>query len=275
MRGILVAVSLLAAAPSALAEGIYRCRGARGEVAYTSDPERFRDCRAITVEAPQPASRRGAAAPAGTGRRDGAATRGEGGTGAQGNGQRAAAAERRGAIYKFRRNGITHYTNIRPRHGGYEVVLTYIERCYACGLRSRIDWSSVPLDRESFAAEIAEAAQRHGVDEALVRAVMHAESNFRPGARSHKGAQGLMQLMPATAEALGVRDPFDPRENIEGGVAYLKQMLERFGGDERLAVAAYNAGPEAVERHGGVPPFAETRVYVERVAQLRRRYASE
>ncbi len=265
MWGILAMLLMLLLAQPASAQGIYRCKGPRGEIAFTSHPHKFRDCRAVAVDVPTPP------APVSQGADVGAKAA------AAGKGEVLANASppptRRGAIYKFRRNGITHYTNIRPKHGGYEVVLTYIERCFACGLRSRIDWSTVPLDRESFAAEVAEAAARHGVEEALIRAVMHAESNFRAGARSHKGAQGLMQLMPSTARELGVADPFDPRQNIDGGTAYLARMLQRFG-DERLALAAYNAGPEAVERHGGVPPFAETQVYVERVSQLRRRYAN-
>lgn len=259
MRGILGVLLIALLADGALAQGLYRCKGARGEIAFTSDPHKFRECRAITVDVPPPASP--ASAPSASAQ-DGQAPK-----------PAAQPAVRRGAIYKFRRNGITHYTNLRPKHGAYEIVFTYIDRCYACAPRSRIDWSSIPLDRESFAEEVAEAAKRYGVDEALIRAVMHAESNFRAGARSHKGAQGLMQLMPATARELGVADPFDPRQNIEGGTAYLARMLERFG-DERLALAAYNAGPEAVARHGGIPPFAETQVYVDRVSQLRRRYAN-
>ncbi|MCR6700705.1 MAG: lytic transglycosylase domain-containing protein [Dokdonella sp.] len=101
---------------------------------------------------------------------------------------------------------------------------------------------------------------------------MHAESAFNPLALSHKGAQGLMQLMPGTAGDLGVVDAFDIGENIRGGARYLAQMLKSFNGDERLATAAYNAGPGAVQKHGGVPPYAETKLYVERVATLRERY---
>lgn len=264
MRGILGVLLFLLVAEAVFGQGIYRCRGARGEIAFTSHPHKFQSCRPITVEI---------APPARTPASDGAAAENKAVAPTSADGAASPVVTRRGAIYKFRRNGITHYTNIRPKHGGYEVILTYIDRCFACGLRSTIDWSTVPLDRKSFASEVAAAAARYGVEEALIRAVMHAESNFRVGARSHKGAQGLMQLMPATARELGVQDPFDPRQNIEGGTAYLARMLARFG-DERLAIAAYNAGPEAVERYGGIPPFAETQVYVERVSQLRRRYAA-
>jgi soluble lytic murein transglycosylase-like protein len=122
-----------------------------------------------------------------------------------------------------------------------------------------------------FAALIAEASAKTGVSEALIRAVIAAESGFRPDAVSPAGARGLMQLMPGTARALGVTDLFDPRENILGGARYLEQQLTRFGSVEK-ALAAYNAGPGAVQRYGDVPPFPETQRYVERVQAFLRRY---
>lgn len=112
---------------------------------------------------------------------------------------------------------------------------------------------------------VAAAAARHGLEPALVDAVAHQESRFRPDAVSPKGAIGVMQLMPATAADLGV-NPWDVGQNIDGGARYLRAMLDRFGGDVALALAAYNAGPGAVERHRGVPPFAETRTYVARIS---------
>ena len=123
-----------------------------------------------------------------------------------------------------------------------------------------------PVPGRSLGAVILQEATRQGVRPELVRAVIQVESAFDPRARSSKGAMGLMQLMPATAADLDVRDPYDPAQNIRGGVAYLRQLLDRYGGNEELALAAYNAGPEAVARHGNqVPPFRETRNYLRRV----------
>jgi len=109
------------------------------------------------------------------------------------------------------------------------------------------------------------AARRHGLDPALVLAVVGVESDFQVDAVSPKGARGLMQLMPEVAAALGVRDPFEPLQNLDGGTRHLGQLLTRFGGDVKLALAAYNAGSGAVERYGGIPPYRETRAYVEKV----------
>jgi soluble lytic murein transglycosylase len=118
---------------------------------------------------------------------------------------------------------------------------------------------------------IARAAGRHGLPAAMIKAVVKAESNFEPQAVSNKGAQGLMQLMPGTADDMGVANPFRAEDNVYGGTRYLRAMYDRFG-DWELALAAYNAGPGAVEKHGGIPPFAETQEYVERVLHYYRRY---
>ncbi len=123
-----------------------------------------------------------------------------------------------------------------------------------------------------YAAEIEAAAARHGIDPALLKGLIRQESGFDPNAQSPAGAVGLTQLMPGTAAALGVRDPRDPVQAIEGGARYLAEQLRRFGGDAAKALAAYNAGPGAVQRHGGVPPYAETQQYVQRVLAYAEQY---
>jgi hypothetical protein len=117
------------------------------------------------------------------------------------------------------------------------------------------------------AAMAVAAARRHSLDPDLVQAVVAVESGFRPDAVSPKGAQGLMQLMPATARALGVMDSFDPASNLDGGTRYLRALIQRYDGDLKRALAAYNAGEGAVARHGGVPPYPETMAYVRKVLQ--------
>jgi soluble lytic murein transglycosylase-like protein len=121
--------------------------------------------------------------------------------------------------------------------------------------------------RAELEALAADVAKRHGLDPALVLAVASVESGFQPNAVSPKGAQGLMQLMPATATSLGVADALDPETNLEGGSRYLAELIALYGGDLTKALAAYNAGPGAVRRHGGVPPYQETRAYVKRVLE--------
>jgi len=128
------------------------------------------------------------------------------------------------------------------------------------------------LRLDVYAFEIDAASAHWGVDPMLVRAVVHAESAFNAAAVSPKGAQGLMQLMPATAARFDVEDPFDPQQNINAGVRYLAWLIKRFDGDTRLATAAYNAGEGAVDRHGGVPPYAETTAYVAKVDALTHAY---
>ena len=182
---------------------------------------------------------------------------------------------RRGAVYRVvEKNGTVLYTNIASLAEGKssKMLFTYIVECYACDVHSKIDWNTVPLRLAAYGSDIDAAAKLSGVDTALLRAVIHAESGFNPRALSYKGAQGLMQLMPGTAFELGVGDAFDPAQNISGGARYLAILLHDFHGDVERAAAAYNAGAGAVTKYGGVPPYAETQVYVKRVAILYQRY---
>jgi soluble lytic murein transglycosylase-like protein len=124
------------------------------------------------------------------------------------------------------------------------------------------------LGSQAVESAIQDAAQRHNVDPNLVRAVIQVESNFNPHAVSNKGALGLMQLMPKTAKSLKVSNVFDPQQNVDAGVRHLKTLLNNFGGDIELSLAAYNAGETAVQHHKGVPPYAETRDYVKKITSL-------
>jgi soluble lytic murein transglycosylase-like protein len=184
----------------------------------------------------------------------------------------------RGAVYRITRaDGGVEYTNIpqagnAEKGGSIKMLFTYIATCAACDVHSKIDWNSVSLNISSYGDAISSASSEFGVDEALLRAIIHAESAFNPRALSVAGAQGLMQLIPGTARDMGVLDAFDANQNIRGGARYLALLLKNFNGNERLAAAAYNAGPGAVQKYNGVPPYDETQVYVERVGVLRQRY---
>ena len=179
----------------------------------------------------------------------------------------------RGAVYRYERDGVVHYTNVRPSGVSQSKMLfSYVEACYACGILPGVNFGSIRLNTLAFSSEIHTAAVQFGVEEAVVRAIIHAESAYHPNALSHAGAQGLMQLIPATASRFGVSDPFDPGQNIRGGVQYLAWLMKRYSSNLTLVAAAYNAGEGAVDRNGGVPPYSETQRYVQRVAQLADRY---
>ena len=174
----------------------------------------------------------------------------------------ASAAQAGGRIYTFTdANGVVHFSN-RPSDERFRAV-----EDSALG-HQRLQ--RVPRQWQ-YDGLIGLTAREQQIQPALVKAVIAAESNFDPQAVSRKGAQGLMQLMPATAEQLGIQDPLRPVQNVRGGTRYLRLMIDRYGDLER-ALAAYNAGPTAVDRHGGVPPYRETRDYVKRVLTYYRHY---
>lgn len=129
------------------------------------------------------------------------------------------------------------------------------------------------VDIDAYDAMIERTARIYAVDPALVKAVVHAESGFNPHAVSVKGASGLMQLMPDTADRYGIKDVFDPKQNLRGGVLHLRRLLKKYKNNHTLALAAYNAGEEAVARHRGVPPYSETQGYVRKVVKFKTRYA--
>jgi len=173
-------------------------------------------------------------------------------------------------VYQYtQQNGVVAFSDKPPADSPFK-VLRY--DCFACGVTSTVNFHTTPLFYAKYHQEILTAARQYQLDPSLIRAVIHAESGFNPKARSKAGAQGLMQLMPATAKELGTTDVWLPQQNIQAGSAYLARLLQQFNGDRRLALAAYNAGPGAVSRYDGVPPFAETRAYLERVDILLKRY---
>ena len=162
-----------------------------------------------------------------------------------------------GDVYMYRdQNGVVNFTNV-PSHGGYRRILRE-----GGNVRAAV---SVSGDYDEV---IRSASDRHSIDADLVRAVIKAESGFNSNARSSKGAMGLMQLMPDTARLYNVLNAYDPVDNVDGGVRHLRMLLERFQGDLRLSLAAYNAGSGAVEKFGGIPPYVETREYVRRVLRF-------
>jgi soluble lytic murein transglycosylase-like protein len=175
-----------------------------------------------------------------------------------------------GLIYRYiDAAGVLHFSDT-PIDDRYRHVKRVHQEGPVISPRSR---ARVPRERD-YDRLIVKVAARYGVQPGLVKAVIAAESNFKPDAVSRVGAQGLMQLMPATAEALGVERPFGIIENMDGGVRYLRAMLDRYG-DLTRALAAYNAGPSAVDRYRGVPPYRETQAYVKRVLEYYRGYRSE
>lgn len=172
-------------------------------------------------------------------------------------------------IYKYTdEKGIVNYTNVKPASNQYNLKVI---GCYG-GCRRKVDWHNVTLNIDSFRDSTTALALEYSVDEALLRALIHAESAFNPRATSPKGAQGLMQLMPATQSDLGVANAYVAEENLRGGTEYLMQMLDLFEQNTDYALAAYNAGPNAVRQYNGIPPYEETQEYVRRIKILHARY---
>ncbi|HEX7125998.1 MAG TPA: transglycosylase SLT domain-containing protein [Thermodesulfobacteriota bacterium] len=165
-------------------------------------------------------------------------------------------------------DGVVHFSNAPTKDCFVRIIVVRPERS-----APQPPPSATQAGVAKYEPLIAEAAARHKVEPALIKAVIRAESNFDPRAISRKGAQGLMQLMPETASLYGLSDPFEPRANIEAGVRHLKRLLEKYDGDLRLALAAYNAGEQAVERYGRrIPPFPETQGYVRTVLRHHEAY---
>ena len=292
-RLVTVLFSLMLAGP-AVAGTVYRCVGSDGVSNYSSKRVSNAVCTAVAHSAPsrlssftpktsalmpianplrepQVAATSTSAAPAPTEKKVVFQT--SAGATALPTHQAAGTRVLRGAVYRFVKDGVVHYTNLRPRGASASTLLfSYVETCFACGSLPGVNFGTLQLNTSSFASEIHSASQLYGVDEAVVRAIIHAESAYRPNALSHAGAQGLMQLIPATASRFGVSNAFDPAQNIRGGVQYLAWLMKRYSSDLTLVAAAYNAGEGAVDRNGGVPPYSETQRYVQRVGQLADRY---
>jgi len=175
-------------------------------------------------------------------------------------------------IYKYEdENGVLHFTDA-PNDKRFKIYMRDIRKDKR--LRTTFKMSGCVKNPAEFESIINSCALQYGVDKSLVKAVIHAESGYDPNAVSSKGAQGLMQLMPKTAQDLKVSDSFNPTDNIRGGVRYLRFLLDTFKGDVSLALAAYNAGLTRVARYGGIPPIEETRNYVSKVLSYQKSYRS-
>ncbi|WP_250624046.1 transglycosylase SLT domain-containing protein [Pinirhizobacter soli] len=301
---ILLALAALWLASPVRAATLYRCTGATGETVFASSTAGYKDCKKLDIPVSAP-SRHGPvnAKPVAQGVSPASTPKAEPGQKvvaapqvvapkshwdyqeskeplpiAEEPPQPKAAKVLRGSVYRVTRaDGTVEYTNVAPpgtKGSAVTMLFSYIATCVACDIHSKINFDTVALNLSAYADVIRLASAEFGVDQALLRAVIHAESGYNPRALSIKGAQGLMQLMPGTGRDMGVADAFDAEQNIRGGARYLAILLRAFNGDERLAAAAYNAGQRSVEKYNGVPPYAETQVYVERVGILRRRYGA-
>lgn len=172
-------------------------------------------------------------------------------------------------IYRYEdEEGIVHFTDA-PTDKRFKFFMRDLRKDRQ--LRTMLKFSN-RVNPAEYDTIIKASAARYGISSSLIKAVIHAESGYNPNAVSSKGASGLMQLMPGTAKSLKVSNSFDPKDNVEGGVKYLKFLLDTFKGDVPLALAAYNAGLSKVARYGGIPPYAETRSYVDKVLSYMQTY---
>lgn len=172
-------------------------------------------------------------------------------------------------IYRYvDEDDIVHFTDA-PTDKRFKVFMRDLKKDKE--LRTKLKYAS-SVNPAEFEQLIRTCSEKYGVNPSLVKAVIHAESGYNPNAVSSKGASGLMQLMPSTAKSLKVADRFNPKDNVEGGVKYLRFLLDTFRGDVSLAVAAYNAGLNKVAKYGGIPPYNETRTYVNRVLSYMKSY---
>ncbi|NQZ24257.1 MAG: lytic transglycosylase domain-containing protein [Colwellia sp.] len=177
------------------------------------------------------------------------------------------------SVYQYKSaKGISSFSDIAPVDIHYQQIRV---GCFACQLNSLVNWHNTRLFPRHFNKTINQQARLYNIDHALIRAVIHAESHFDPRALSKTGAQGLMQLMPETAKELGLKNSFDARQNIKAGSRHLARLIRKYGGNITLVSAAYNAGEGAVKKYNGVPPYPETKMYVERVKILHQRYLTE
>lgn len=163
--------------------------------------------------------------------------------------------------------GVMTFTSRKPEEGSSYKVFSARGPTFSRFYSLRLPWRGKPI-KSRFDDLIVDESRAAELDPHLVKALVHVESSFDPSATSPKGAMGLMQLMPGTASRMGVEKPYRPEQNVRGGVKYLKMLFERYNGNHRLALAAYNAGEGAVDRFSGIPPYAETQTYVRRVMQL-------
>lgn len=173
-------------------------------------------------------------------------------------------------VYKHvDKEGIIHYSSKKPEGKKYNILNI---RCPECGWKNTVNWHTTPLITNKYISEINSAAKKFSVDAHLIKAMIHAESSFKVDVQSSAGAQGLMQLMPATQKKYSVKNPYNAAQNINAGTAYIKRLMNKYN-NLSLSLAAYNAGEGAVKKYNNsVPPYEETKNYIKRIKILSKRY---